>query len=74
MPAELRSSSITTLRLPAGFDYPKLHAKLREDEFVIYEGQGRLAKEAFRVANMGALSEADFDRFLASLGKVLGRS
>jgi 2-aminoethylphosphonate-pyruvate transaminase len=62
------------LRLPAGFDYPKLHAKLREDEFVIYEGQGRLAKEAFRVANMGALSEADFDRFLASLGKVLGRS
>jgi len=37
----------------------------------VYEGQGRLAREVFRVANMGHLTTADFDRFLVSLGEVL---
>lgn len=74
LPDEVRSNSITTLRMPEGFDYGQLHDALRARDFVIYEGQGRLAKEAFRVANMGALSEEDFDRFLAALAAVLGRT
>jgi 2-aminoethylphosphonate-pyruvate transaminase len=72
LPPELRSNSITTLSLPAGRTYPELHDRLRADGFVIYEGQGQLSREAFRVANMGALSEDDFARFLASLERAIG--
>ena len=40
--------------------------------FVIYAGQGGLEKTCFRVANMGALGEADFAGFLAALREALG--
>jgi 2-aminoethylphosphonate-pyruvate transaminase len=39
---------------------------------VIYEGQGKLAREIFRVANMGALTDEDFAGFLRALEAVLG--
>jgi 2-aminoethylphosphonate-pyruvate transaminase len=71
LPPALRSNTITSLRLPAGHTYQQLHDGLRARGFVIYEGQGRLARELFRVANMGALAAADFRRFLAALGEVL---
>ncbi len=71
LPPRLRSSSITALRLPAGRTYRELHDGLKARGFVVYEGQGRLARELFRVANMGHLASADFDRFLAALGEVL---
>jgi 2-aminoethylphosphonate-pyruvate transaminase len=44
---------------------------VRADGFVIYEGQGQLSREVFRVANMGALGEDDFARFLASLERAM---
>jgi 2-aminoethylphosphonate-pyruvate transaminase len=71
LPPELRSSTITSLRFPPGLDYPTLHDALRARGFVIYEGQGPLARDLFRVANMGHLAAADFTRFLAALGEVL---
>jgi 2-aminoethylphosphonate-pyruvate transaminase len=71
LPPELRSSSITSLRLPRGRTYRELHDGLKARGFVVYEGQGRLARDLFRVANMGHLTMADFDRFLAALGEVL---
>ncbi|MBU6282097.1 aminotransferase class V-fold PLP-dependent enzyme [bacterium] len=74
LPPGLRSNSITSLVLPRGATYRELHDRVREDGFVVYEGQGRLAAEVFRVANMGALSTDDFDRFLDSLGRALGRA
>ena len=43
----------------------------RRRGFVIYEGQGWFAREAFRVANMGALARSDFERFLAALEESL---
>lgn len=70
LPPELRSNSITTLSLPAGLTYQELHDRVRADGFVIYEGQGQLSREVFRVANMGALAEDDFTRFLASLQRA----
>ncbi|HZP43766.1 MAG TPA: aminotransferase class V-fold PLP-dependent enzyme [Candidatus Binatia bacterium] len=73
LPPERRSSSITSLWFPAGVDYVALHDGLKARGFVIYEGQGRLAREIFRVANMGALARADFERFLEALATVLGR-
>jgi len=72
LPPPLRSSSITSLWLPQGRTYAGLHDGLRARGFVIYEGQGRLAREIFRVANMGHLARADFERFLSALGAVLG--
>jgi 2-aminoethylphosphonate-pyruvate transaminase len=72
LPPELRSNSITTLSLPAGLTYQELHDRVRADGFVIYEGQGQLSREVFRVANMGALAEDDFTRFLVSLERAIG--
>ena len=71
LPPALRSNSITALRLPRGRAYAALHDGLKARGFVVYEGQGRLARELFRVANMGHLATADFGRFLAALGEVL---
>jgi 2-aminoethylphosphonate-pyruvate transaminase len=72
LPPELRSNSITSLGLPGGRSYAELHDGLKRRGFVIYEGQGRLASEIFRVANMGHLAVDDFQRFLAALEEVLG--
>jgi 2-aminoethylphosphonate-pyruvate transaminase len=71
LPPALRSNTITSLRFPVGRAYPALHDALKARGFVIYEGQGPFAREAFRVANMGALAPADFERFLAALGEAL---
>jgi 2-aminoethylphosphonate-pyruvate transaminase len=71
LPPVLRSNSITSLWFPKGRTYAALHDGLKARGFVIYEGQGRLARDIFRVANMGALSAADFDAFLAALAEVL---
>ena len=73
LPPELRSNSITALRLPAGRGYQELHDGLKGRGFVVYEGQGRLQRDIFRVANMGHLTTADFERFLVALDAVLGR-
>src|SRR5213594_4202889 len=72
LPPVRRSNSLTSLWLPAGRTYDALHDGLKARGFVIYEGQGRLAREIFRVANMGQLVRADFERFLAALAEVLG--
>jgi 2-aminoethylphosphonate-pyruvate transaminase len=73
LPPACRSNTITALRLPAGRTYAALHDGLKNRGFVVYEGQGKLAGELFRVANMGALATADFERFLGALGEVLDR-
>jgi 2-aminoethylphosphonate-pyruvate transaminase len=71
LPPELRSSSVTALRLPPGRTYADLHDGLKARGFVIYEGQGRLRQEIFRVANMGHLTRADFEACLGALAEVL---
>ena len=73
LPPAHRSNTITALRMPDGATWARLHDGLKARGFVVYEGQGRLAKELFRVANMGAIGRDDFACFLAALGEVLGR-
>lgn len=73
LPPPRRSNSITSVWLPAGRPYAELHDGLKARGFVVYEGQGKLAREIFRVANMGHLVRADFERFLAALEAVLAR-
>ncbi|MEZ0230546.1 MAG: alanine--glyoxylate aminotransferase family protein, partial [Planctomycetota bacterium] len=71
LPEAVRSNTITTLSLPRGVTYPALHDALKARGFVIYAGQGGLEKSVFRVANMGALGEADFAAFLGALAPCL---
>jgi 2-aminoethylphosphonate-pyruvate transaminase len=66
----LRSNTITCAKMPAGADYETMHARLREDGFVIYAGQGDLAKTAFRIANMGQIPDERLD----ALGPALKRA
>jgi 2-aminoethylphosphonate-pyruvate transaminase len=71
LPPEYHANSLTSLLLPEGMTYPRLHDDLKESGFVIYEGQGKLQTGIFRVANMGHLTLDDFRRFLGALETVL---
>jgi len=72
LPAAHQSNTLTSLFLPEGMSYPRIHDGLKERGFVIYEGQGKLQTGIFRVANMGHLTLDDFRRFLGVLEEVLG--
>ncbi|MFO0774637.1 MAG: alanine--glyoxylate aminotransferase family protein [Nitrospiraceae bacterium] len=71
VPPDFQSNTITTYVLPEGLSYDHLHDRLKERGYVIYAGQGPLAAKAFRIANMGALSEADIQGFLTAFQEVL---
>lgn len=67
------SASLRAYRLPAGWSYPRLHDALRRAGFVIYAGQGELARSIFRVAVMGDVRDEDIDRLLDAFTDALGR-
>ena len=69
-PAE-RSCVLCAFRLPSGMPYERLHQHLKQDGFIIYAGQGHLAADVCRIANMGDIRESDFDRLFESLRRVL---
>jgi 2-aminoethylphosphonate-pyruvate transaminase len=71
LPSDLRSNTITSLELPAGFTYEALHDALKARGYVIYAGQGDLAARVFRIANMGHLTLDQFRGFLTALTEVL---
>jgi 2-aminoethylphosphonate-pyruvate transaminase len=66
------SNTITSYYLPEGVTYRSLHDQLKEAGYVIYAGQGQLESKIFRVANMGALTEAQFVRFLDAFERICG--
>ena len=67
----LWSSTLTAFTLPEGMFYDHLHDLLREQGYVIYAGQAQLAQQLFRVANMGALTEANITAFLDAFEQIL---
>jgi 2-aminoethylphosphonate-pyruvate transaminase len=71
LPAERQSNSLTTFYLPEGLAYQDLHDRLKERGFVIYAGQGHLSDKIFRVANMGALKQADFESFVKAFKEIV---
>lgn len=73
LPPDLQSQTLTALRLPPGISYERLHDALKRDGFVIYAGQSRLRRQIFRIAHMGALSEAQLRALLASLRRAVRR-
>lgn len=70
LPAEENSSMLTAYRLPPQ-GYAWLHDGLKQAGFVIYAGQGDLAKDIFRIAVMGDLTDLDLQRLQDSLRKLL---
>jgi len=71
LPAEVQSNSLTAYHLPEGLAYAALHDRLKAEGFLVAPAEGALAGKAFQVANMGALTEADLDKFTAALGRAL---
>jgi 2-aminoethylphosphonate-pyruvate transaminase len=69
---EQSSVVLRAYRLPEGVSYETLHDALKADGFVIYAGQGDLAKTLFRISTMGNLTAADMDRLLAAFARLLG--
>ena len=69
----LQSNVLTALRLPRRMTYARLHDALKARGFVIYAGQGALAKTIFRIAHMGEAPEAAWPRLVCMLEEVLAR-
>jgi len=67
----LWSSTLTAFNLPEGVFYDHLHDLLRDRGYVMYAGQAQLAESIFRVANMGALTEAHITGFLDAFEEAL---
>jgi len=65
-----QSNTLTAFYLPEGLTYPSLHDRLKERGYIIYAGQGNLENKIFRVANMGALTEAQFIAFLDAFEQI----
>jgi 2-aminoethylphosphonate-pyruvate transaminase len=74
IPREAFSSMLSAFRLPAGMTYAHVHDRLREAGFVIYAGQGALARSIFRVATMGDIRDDDVGRLLAAFRQVFRRA
>jgi 2-aminoethylphosphonate-pyruvate transaminase len=70
IPEGWRSNCLTGLYLPKGMSYEKLHEELKANGFVIYAGQGNLSDNIFRIANMGDITQEEFERFLQVMKTV----
>ena len=70
IPEGWRSNCLTGLYLPKEMSYEKLHGELKANGFVIYAGQGNLNDNIFRIANMGDITQEEFERFLQVMKTV----
>lgn len=71
LPADESSVVLIAYNLPKGVTYTQLHDHLKERGFVIYAGQGDLAKTLFRISTMGKIEHDDMDRLLAAIRELL---
>jgi len=60
--------------LPESLSYMALHDELKAQGFVIYAGQGELAKRVFRLAYMGDIRQADLDALCSALQTAISRA
>ena len=72
LPADESSCVLRSYHLPAGMTYNQLHDGLKQQGFVIYAGQGRLAEQLFRISTMGEISDYDMARLEQALRLVIG--
>jgi 2-aminoethylphosphonate-pyruvate transaminase len=75
LPEAACASSLTSFVLPDGWVFADMHARLKEEGFIIYPGQQSLQERIFRVAVMGDLTDDDLTQLLdayARLGETDG--
>jgi 2-aminoethylphosphonate-pyruvate transaminase len=65
------SHTISMLRLPAGLTVDALYDGAKARGFIIYRAKGELAEHYIQIANMGELSDATIDVFLAAIADVV---
>lgn len=64
LPEGESSVVLNSFYLPESFIYEQLHDYLKVNGFVIYAGQGELAKSIFRISIMGDISLKDMEKLL----------
>ena len=71
LPERLYSNTMTSVYLPPGVTYQKLHDRIKEKGFVIYNFQGHLQGKVFMLGVVGLINKQDIVNFLAVLREVL---
>jgi 2-aminoethylphosphonate-pyruvate transaminase len=66
------SLTISTFRLPDGLTVEGFYDGMKNRGFIVYRAKGELAERHIQVANMGELSDATIDAFLAAVTEVAG--
>lgn len=74
LPPGSSSVVLNAYYLPNGLGYDEFHDQLKAQDYVIYAGQGTLAKSIFRVSTMGAIVRADMERFVAVVKQIIYRT
>lgn len=65
------SATICTMRLPEFLPVAHLYDALKEKGYIAYKCKGALSADHMQIANMGELSDADLDGFLAAVTEVV---
>lgn len=68
--ADQSSCVLRSYRLPDGISYQALHDQLKAAGFVIYAGQGSLARSIFRISTMGAIEQTDVMRLIEHMRDI----
>jgi 2-aminoethylphosphonate-pyruvate transaminase len=71
LPRSISSNTMTTVYLPGGFTYEKLHAEMKKEGYIIYNSLGELKGKTFRLGIVGLLSSRDINGFLKVLGETV---
>jgi 2-aminoethylphosphonate-pyruvate transaminase len=68
------SHTISMLRLPAGLTVDALYDGAKARGFIVYRAKGEFADRYIQIANMGELSDATIDAFLAAIAEVVAEA
>lgn len=68
------SHTISMLRLPAGLTVDALYDGAKARGFIVYRAKGAFADRYVQIANMGELSDATIDAFLAAIADVVAEA
>lgn len=62
---------LRAFRLPPDLPYERLHEALKAQGFIVYAGQGGLARRIFRISTMGEIGLEDMDRLVDAFRRIL---
>ena len=71
---KLYSNVLTSYKLPRDINYEKLYDGLKKRSCLIYASGGMLGPRGFRIANIGALTDADINTLLKSFRETIRES